>query len=660
LDSDVTASQSGSSFRPDVEGLRGVAVLLVVGCHCGISWCAGGFVGVDVFFVLSGYLITGLLAAECRATARIDLLRFLARRARRLLPASALVLVATTLFAATIFGPRELESTGRAAVAAGLYVSNLFFAHNAADYFALDVEGNPLLHTWSLGLEEQFYLFWPLLILAGFRGRAYGAVRSIWILGTVIALSLAFCISATRTAPTVAFYELPARAWEFAAGGILSLLTFSRIPGAARWSPVCGLLGIAAILGTALLLKGGAGFPGWIALVPVAGTLATLGAGAGAPRSGIGVVLNTAPLQFVGSRSYSWYLWHWPFVVFAQAIFPEISVGGKIVAALLALLAATLTFSFLERPVRENGYLSGRPGFSLRLGGGATVLTVGISWALMSFADNRLMDRTFEAIHAGETSVADLSLATCVSQGDSVRPVTCDFGAAEAGRTIVLFGDSHAIQWFNPLRTAAKLESWHLVTMLKSGCPAADFNAHPVTADSEACDEWRRRAVAQIATLQPTSVVMASYTGATIRGYHEEARISPEVIRRGTRRVLEALARASVPVVVLRDSPLPPFDVPHCIVRHMSQQARGVDPCEFDASTALNEAAFSAERAAAEGLPNISFLDLSDLFCRENFCPSSQNGMLVYRDNNHVTGLFAETLAPAVRARLGKLLRSDP
>jgi hypothetical protein len=519
------------------------------------------------------------------------------------------------------------------------------------------VEGNPLLHTWSLGLEEQFYLLWPLLILAGFRGRAYGALRSVWILGAVIVASLVFCIYTTRTAPTVAFYELPARAWEFAAGGSLSLLTFSRSPIGTRWPVVCGFLGMAAILGTGSLLKGGAGFPGWIALIPVAGTLATLFAGAKAPRSGIGAVLSVAPLQFVGSRSYSWYLWHWPFVVFAGAVFPAISIGGKIVAALLALLTATLTFSFLERPVRENSSLSDRPGFSLRLAAGATVLTVGISWALVSFADNRLMDRTFRAIYAGETSVADLSLTTCVSQGSSVKPVTCDFGAADAARTIVLFGDSHALQWFNPFRTVARLEAWRLITVLKSGCPAADFNAHPVTENSNACDEWRSRAIAQIATIRPTAVVMASYTGATIRGYHEEAPISPDAIRLGTRRALETLARAGVPVVVLRDTPLPPFDVPRCVVGRMSRQPRTVDPCEFDASTALNEAAFSAERAAAEGLPNISFLDLSDLFCRGNSCQSTQNGLLVYRDNNHVTGLFAETLAPAVRTRLGRLLQ---
>src|ERR1700733_9494061 len=161
----MTGRQPGNAFRPDIEGLRAVAILLVVGCHCGISWCAGGFVGVDVFFVLSGYLISGLLQSEYRASSRIDLPRFFARRARSLLPAGNVVLLATTLAAAALFAPQELACTGRAARAAALYVSNVFFDRSASDYFAPQVEGNPLLHTWSLGVEEQFYLVWPALIL---------------------------------------------------------------------------------------------------------------------------------------------------------------------------------------------------------------------------------------------------------------------------------------------------------------------------------------------------------------------------------------------------------------------------------------------------------------------------------------------------------------
>src|SRR3984957_18999238 len=179
MNSDMTARQSGNPFRPDIEGLRSVAVLLVVGCHCGISWCAGGFVGVDVFFVISGYLITGLLAREYFETSRIDFAVFLARRARRLLPAYLVVLALTALAAALFFAPQEIDATAHAGLAGSLYVSNIFFDLASSDYFAPAVQQNPLLHTWSLGVEEQFYLVWPwLILLAGRSAR----VR-LWILG---------------------------------------------------------------------------------------------------------------------------------------------------------------------------------------------------------------------------------------------------------------------------------------------------------------------------------------------------------------------------------------------------------------------------------------------------------------------------------------------
>jgi peptidoglycan/LPS O-acetylase OafA/YrhL len=327
MNSEMSAHDSAESFRPDVEGLRGVAVLIVVGCHCGISWCAGGFVGVDVFFALSGYLITGLLATEYRATSRIVFRNFYARRARRLLPACVLVLAVTGFFAVAFLTPQEMIFAGRAARWAGLYVSNVFFDGSASDYFAPDVEGNPLLHTWSLGLEEQFYLAWPLLILLTYRGPRR-ARRLIAVLSAVTALSFTCSVFATNLAPTFAFYELPARSWEFAAGGLLALLPVSKIPGDGRWVVACGIIGMAVILGSCVLIKGGAGFPGWIAVFPVAGALATLLAGAKTPRRGIAILLSAAPLQFLGARSYAWYLWHWPFLVFAGVWFLELRLAA--------------------------------------------------------------------------------------------------------------------------------------------------------------------------------------------------------------------------------------------------------------------------------------------------------------------------------------------
>jgi peptidoglycan/LPS O-acetylase OafA/YrhL len=649
----MTARQSGSAFRPDIEGLRAVAILLVIGCHCGISWCAGGFVGVDVFFVLSGYLITGLLESEYRASSRIDLPRFFARRVRRLLPAGSVVLLATTLAAAAIFAPQEIAFTGRAARAAALYVSNVFFDRSASDYFAPSVEGNPLLHTWSLGLEEQFYLVWPPLILLINR-RAHGLRRPIWVLSAVTAVSFMFCIYATRLAPTVAFYELPARAWEFAAGGLLALLPPSKASAGSGKAVACGILGIATILATAVLLKGGAGFPGWIALLPVAGTLATLFAGARAPQRGISAALGAAPLQFVGARSYSWYLWHWPFVVFAGILFPGLGTGGRIASAIASLLAASLTYSVLERPIRKNSYLGARSGLSLGAAAGATVLTVSASWALLSYGRQQLaQDKTFQAIGAASIDIADISPKDCWSEGRAFDVKVCEFGASGAGQAVVLFGDSHAIQWVNPMRTAATMLGWRLITVLRPGCAASDINPHNLSAAADHCQQWRASAIDRIIAIHPAAVVMASYNGATLRGDMVTATLMPtEQVRLGTRRTLEKFSRAGVPIVVLRDTPLPPFNIPACVARRVvSGQS-----CDFDASAALNEAAFSSERAAADGLANVYFLDMNDLICPGRLCPATQHGLPVYRDENHLTGTFAGTLAPTLRTRLFELI----
>jgi peptidoglycan/LPS O-acetylase OafA/YrhL len=651
---DIGASQVGSAFRPDVEGLRGIAILLVVGCHCGLGWCAGGFVGVDVFFVLSGYLITGLLAAEHRATSRIDLPRFFARRARRLLPVGTLVLVVVALAAAAIFSPEEMAFTGRAARAAALYVSNVFFDRTASDYFAPKVEANPLLHTWSLGIEEQFYLVWPFLILFVHRG-AHGLRRSIAVLIGGLAASFAFCLYATRIAPTIAFYELPSRAWEFAAGGLLALLPRSWATERRIWVSICGVVGLGMILGAAVLIRGGTGFPGFIVLLPVGGTLAVLFAGSMAPQRGIGAVLGAAPLQFVGARSYSWYLWHWPFVVFAGVLFEKITVLGKIGAAIASLAVAALTYRLVERPVRENRYLVDRSALSLGVAGGVTALGIAMSLSLLAFGQYQLrQDHRFLVISAAANDTG-APQPSCYGAGPSIDVKVCEFGAATSP-AIVLFGDSHAMQWFNPLLTAAKLEGWRLVTVLRVGCAASDTNPQHISATVDHCNHWRTSAIQAIIAMHPSAVVMASYDGVTLRGDTGPApMLSAEDIRLGTRRTLQALAPAGIPIIVLRDTPLPPFDIPACVARLIDRPQLGKS-CDFEALFALNGAAYSAEQRAADGLTQIYFLDMDDLICPGKYCPATQEGVPIYRDLNHLTATFSETLAPALRTRLSALL----
>ena len=316
------ARTDGDTFRPDLEGLRAVAVLLVVAYHARVPGFAGGFVGVDVFFVLSGYLITGLLLRELRQSGTISLPAFYARRARRLLPAALLVLFVTLVLAVVVLPPLQVGDVGGDIAAAALYVSNMRFGIQATDYFQAAQAPSPVLHYWSLGVEEQFYLFWPAIVLLV----SHGAVRFGRRVGlTVIAISIAsFLLAAWLTGVDEpwAFYLLPTRAWELGIGATLAV-------GAVRLSAIPGLLGTASgwagiglIVLSGVVLSVNTPYPGTAALLPTIGSAFVILAGIRAMPWGAGRLLSTALPRFLGRISYSLYLWHWPLL-----ILPEAAIG---------------------------------------------------------------------------------------------------------------------------------------------------------------------------------------------------------------------------------------------------------------------------------------------------------------------------------------------
>jgi SGNH domain (fused to AT3 domains) len=267
-----------------------------------------------------------------------------------------------------------------------------------------------------------------------------------------------------------------------------------------------------------------------------------------------------------------------------------------------------------------------------------------------------LNDR-FQRIAAASVDFGSLP-RSCWSEGRSFEVKVCEFGAADAAHTVVLFGDSHAMQWFNPMQTATQEEGWRLVTILRPGCAASDINPHLLSAAADHCRQWRAEAIGKIIAFRPAAVVMASYNGATLRGDSITATLMPaEEIHRGTRRTLEALSSAGLLTVVLRDTPLPPFNIPACLARRESNISRG-ESCDFRGAVALNTAAHSAELAAAEGLPEVYFLDMNDLFCPGTMCHAIVRDLLVYRDEDHITGTFAESLAPSLRMRLFPIVSS--
>jgi peptidoglycan/LPS O-acetylase OafA/YrhL len=320
------------SFRPDLEGLRGIAVALVVLFHARLLGAVGGFIGVDAFYVLSGFLITGLLLRELATNGRLDLVAFYGRRARRILPAATVAIVVILIAAAFIVAPLDLPAVAADATASGLFVGNVLFAFRATDYFAASTP-SPFLHYWSLGVEEQFYLVWPLLLLFAFRAR-----RLSLVVLAVCVLSFALSIVLTGVQAPWAFYGLPTRAWQLALGALLALHgpALARIPSA----PIAigGWLGIALVGVAAAVLDPTTGYPGFAALLPTtAVALVILGGGR---RGGPGRLLAVAPLRLLGRISFSLYLYHWPGLVLGSVVLGELSpdlrwslVGLSIAAA---------------------------------------------------------------------------------------------------------------------------------------------------------------------------------------------------------------------------------------------------------------------------------------------------------------------------------------
>ncbi len=367
----------GHERRDDIEGLRALAVVLVVLFHADLLGVTGGFVGVDVFFVISGFLITGLLIRERRSTGSISLRNFYARRARRLLPASALVLVVTLAAAALVAPPLLVPQIAHDVTAAALYVSNVSFAAQATDYFAAGSAPSPVLHFWSLGVEEQFYLLWPAIILLITRG-ARNPVRRIGFAVALIAVvSLVFASWLAGVSLPWAFFLLPSRAWELALGGMLAVAEpeLRRIPGhvaaGAAW------LGLGLVAAAGFLLTGASAFPGVAALLPTTGAVLLIAGGMASAPWGPARLLGARLPRFVGGISYSVYLWHWPLLVLpALAIGAPLPLFARVLLALAAFPLAAGTARLVEDPLRRGRFIGTQPRWNLAMAGALAVAVV--------------------------------------------------------------------------------------------------------------------------------------------------------------------------------------------------------------------------------------------------------------------------------------------
>ncbi len=627
-------------FLPHVEGMRALAILLVVAAHAGVPYLAGGIVGVDVFFVISGYLITALLTIERSHSGRIDFLRFYARRLRRLLPALLLVLAATGLAALVLMPKSAHPETALAGASAALWLSNLYFAFADIGYFDAEAAGNPFLHTWSLGVEEQFYLIWPLLIAWTVRrwriafavALAASLVAFLWLMATPHALQT--------------HYLMPARIWQFALGALVWLwchpqTTETRLPAAGA------LAGFGLILVAAVATGAHADHPEWRSLAASIGAALLLAAGGQRAEPNRFLRPLCAPTMLaLGRVSYAWYLWHWPVLTLGQFYFVDASLEIRLLLVMFAWALATLTQGLVEAPIRGADRLLGRPGGFI-LASLATMLcaatvfyrwhTDARDWLAGQVEKNRYL--------AVRWDVPRIYADDCDDWYHSAELKICRFGAPEGKRTAVVMGDSIGLHWFPALEAVFPTPDWSLLVVTKSSCPMVDepFHYARIKREFTECAEWRDKAVAAVAAMRPDILVLG-----TSFGYGFDERQWTE----GTRRLLERLAPAVGRLYVMRATPTLPFDAIDCLAGRAEAGSRSAHDCAARWDDASNAMVWAWIGNAAAGFDNAVRIDMNEAVCPDGQCVAERNGMTLYRDKLHLTARFVASLADVLGERI--------
>lgn len=668
-------AEDAARFVPEIQGLRAIAVLAVLFYHLWPAAVPGGFVGVDVFFVISGYLITALLLREFQATGTIALRRFYARRVLRLLPAASVVLLAVAA-CVSMLPPVRWHTTGIDVAASTLYVQNWWLAAQAVDYLASEHGASALQHFWSLSVEEQYYLAWPLLLLLAARlfrrAAVHGTALFTWIIGSVFVLSLAYSIAISSANPGLAYFATTTRAWELALGGLTAVWVCGRthaVPGGAAW----GLVGVVLIAAAVLAIDTSMPFPGYVALWPTLAAAIVIAVGA-RPGTLLRRVLGCAPMQYIGDLSYSLYLWHWPVIV----LFREIAGGAPGIVEGIALAAISLALAHQTKTLVEDRFrfLPGlRAGWRPFAFGGtamaACVLAAVLVWSgvypsapvarveqeavpeptlAVPAAVAVSLDRIVPALAAAREDNPSVYAKNCHASPRSSKPTTCSWGPEDAPIHVLLAGDSHAAQWVPALEDIARRKGWRLTSLTKSACPFADGAVLQRNGDVYAsCVSWNRAALALVLRLRPTLLVTSQAVmlkaHGTASGAASHAALSEGLASRWT-----TLLRAGIRVVALKDTPRMGVDVPECL----GSRRGSIERCGRPRAQVL--ATPDPLVMAQRDTRGVSLIDLNDSLCPTAVCPPVLGEHLVWRDSHHMTATFATSLAPRLEAYLDAAL----
>ncbi len=670
--SGFTTLRDGSAhlpYRPEIDGLRAVAVLSVLLYHFGVPGISGGFVGVDIFFVLSGYLIGGLLWAELDATGRIALGRFYLRRVRRLAPAFFAMALVTAFFAYLILLPFELREFGKELIAATVWLSNVLY-YQSAGYFDIAAENRVLLHTWSLSVEEQFYIALPLMILL----LRFSRVTLILALILGWAASLAACIWLTPVSPNATFYLFPFRAWELLSGVLLAILLRKRALPAWSWM---SWVGVVVILGSVLFIQPGPAFPGWQAVFPVLGTVLLLANGQ--DDNAVNRLLGMRAPVFVGLISYSLYLWHWPVLVLSQYWRGGYAGWAEVLGWMaLSFVLAVLSWRFVERPVRQSGRVASRPLVFGALGAGAVAIGLGGVAFVGQGLPQRFGPEPRAHIAASAGFLQDWSRCSVPATGPLAGIEVCGIGP-EGPPRVLIWGDSHLRALMDGLSLAAAEEEVPGLIIWHAGCPPlfglTKRESAATPAQDAAClaaTEVLRKGLPQLETLEDVVLVArwAYYAeGAGIgRDAHNTITLSAAPgsgIEARTQADLHATALAltvkeigqSVPRVHLfRQVPeIPEYDSRSVALAlaHGHLSAAEVEPLLSVEPEALALRVAAAEAPILQAVTDgtVRLIDPWPELCA-GACGVMQDGASLYFDNNHLTNDGALALRHLFRPAL--------
>jgi peptidoglycan/LPS O-acetylase OafA/YrhL len=681
---DADLATTPRRFRPDVEGLRAIAIAIVVLYHYELGPFSGGYVGVDVFFVISGFVITSMLLREREKNQRTSLLDFYARRMRRILPAAALVIVATSIATFIVLGVVQGESTAADARSALLFFANFHFAAQRLDYFTSNLSPSPLVHYWSLSIEEQFYFVWPTLLLLGCS--LIAAVRDRMKLGIIlcgiIAASFAYSVILTSQNQPLAYYSSFTRAWELAMGALVAVAAplVARIPKMAA-APL-SWIGVAGIFIAACTFSSGTAFPGYAVALPVLSTALVIASGSRLLSSGAELLLGSAPFLWLGALSYSLYLWHWPiWAIASQDLNNQVSIPVRIYLLIAAVVVSYGSFRLVENPVRRSKYLAARQRLSIAIGLAIIALSlvvvtvVNSSWPTPTAwngkvpAVSSLNELDSLLTQASTTSslpglVVPLSkiqatefpstngclVSDTAASATGTRPTSCTWGDTRSKTVLVLYGDSQAAMWLPTFDLLGKQHHWKVELYARAACRIADLQLwdYPLNGPGIGCTLWHNWAVSHINALHPRYIVVADHALYGNINYNR-VRYSQAQYVQGDLRTIHMLEHHGTSIVLLGPIPQPSSDPAECLSRN-SGNIQACSTSRSLATGAVNYPSVTALSIVAR-LPLISTVQW---FCTTTSCPTVVNHTVMYFDADHVSVHFATMLTGLMDAALVK------